>query len=242
MPLVQAVKSLTPPVLWRWAYQRLVVRGLENAQCYAPQYCPWLETSFQQRYASIKPHTLVSAERCWYLCALLRQALAAGDGSVFETGTYRGGTALMLRQEIEALPERRPFFIFDSFEGMRETDAARDRHRPGDLSDTSLEHVQSVVGTPDFITYKKGWVPETFVGLEDQRIAFAHVDVDLYASVLGSCEFIFPRLIAGGVIVFDDYGFPNNPGARSAVNEFFADARETPIVLSGGQAFVMKAP
>lgn len=242
MPLVQAIKSLTPPVLWRLAYRLLVVRDIEGADCYAPQYSPWLEPSFQQRYAKVKPHTLVSAERCWYLCALLRQAANAGDGSVFEAGTYRGGTALLLRKEIEALSAPRRFFIFDSFEGMRETDASRDRHKPGDLSDTSLEHVQSVVGTPSYITYRKGWVPETFTGLEDEHIAFAHVDVDLYASVMASCDFIYPRLIGGGVMVFDDYGFPNNPGARRAVDEFFANVRESPIVLPSGQAFVMKLP
>jgi O-methyltransferase len=242
MPLVQLLKSFTPPAFWRLAYQSLVVKGIDSASCYAPHYSPWLEEAWQQRYRSVKAHTLVSPERCWYLVSFLRQAIAAGPGSVFEAGTYRGGTALLLRQELETLSAPRQFFIFDSFEGMRETDDERDRHKPGDLADTSLEMVQKVVGRPNFITYRKGWIPESFAGLEGEAIAFAHVDLDLYASIHAACNFIYPRLIAGGVMVFDDYGFPNNPGARRAVNEFFTDKREVPIVLPSGQAVVTKLP
>lgn len=41
-------------------------------------------------------------------------------------------------------------------------------------------------------------------------------------------------------MVFDDYGFPTCPGARKAVDEFFADKRETPIVLPTGQAVAIR--
>jgi len=83
-------------------------------------------------------------------------------------------------------------------------------------------------------------MPATFAEREKARIAFAHVDVDIYRSVLDCCEFIYPRLVQGGFMLFDDYGFASCPGARRAVDEFFLDAPETPIVLGTGQAFVIK--
>ena len=54
-----------------------------------------------------------------------------------------------------------------------------------------------------------------------ERLAFAHIDVDLYRSVLDCIEFAYPRLVAGGLIVFDDYGFPSCARARQAVDQAF---------------------
>jgi O-methyltransferase len=241
MPWIGALKAVTPPVLWQLAYRNLVVRDIAGAASYRPYFSPWLEPDFQARYERVRPHTLVAPDRCWYLTAFTRQALNL-DGNFLEAGTYRGGTALLLREELERAPAGRKFYVLDSFEGMRETDATEDRHKAGDLSDTSLEAVQRVVGTPPFIEYRKGWIPETFAGLENERFAFAHVDVDLYRSILDCCDFLYPRLQPGGFMVFDDYGFSNNPGARKAVDEFFANEREVPIVLGSGQAVICKLP
>jgi hypothetical protein len=94
----------------------------------------------------------------------------------------------------------------------------------------------------DFIRIHAGFIPATFAGLDDSRVAFAHVDVDLYGSVLDCCRFIYPRLTAGGVMIFDDYGFRSCPGARKAVDEYFADKPEVVLVLPTGQAMVTALP
>jgi hypothetical protein len=44
----------------------------------------------------------------------------------------------------------------------------------------------------------------------------------------------------GGVIVCDDYGFASCPGARRAIEEFFADKPEKPLALLTGQAVIHK--
>jgi O-methyltransferase len=241
MPLVQAIKSLTPPLLWNALYRAFVVRNVDGAARYRPQYSPWLEPEFKATYEAIRPHTLVSAERCWYVAAIARQALRV-RGDVLEAGVFRGGTAILLKQEIERGGYTRMLYLHDSFEGMKRVDPAHDRHRVHDLSDTSLDRVQQVVGTGPSIVYRKGWIPETFLGLEQTVFCFSHVDVDLYQSVLDCCKFLYPRTAPGGFIVFDDYGFPNNAGARHAVDEYFVDKSEIPIVLQTGQAVMCKLP
>jgi O-methyltransferase len=123
---------------------------------------------------------------------------------------------------------------------MPKTDAAKDVHKKGDFSDTSLESVRSRV-RGDFVHFHKGLIPETFSGLESARIAFAHVDVDIYSSIRACCEFIFPRLCVGGIMIFDDYGFHTCPGARAAVDEFFLGRNAIPLALPTGQALVIKS-
>ncbi len=189
--------------------------------------------------------TLVSADRCYILYSLARQALTLG-GEVWECGVYKGGTAAMLAEIMTRTTpagqvQQQRLRLFDTFSGMPETDPEKDHHSRGDFGDVSIEDVQKAVGQADFITYHKGWIPETFKGLERSRITFAHIDVDIYKSVLDCCEFIFPRLKAGGFMVFDDYGFPTCAGARIAVDEYFLNMDVVPLVLPTGQALVFKS-
>jgi hypothetical protein len=65
-----------------------------------------------------------------------------------------------------------------------------------------------------------GLIPTTFAGLESSKIAFAHVDVDLYAPTKAALEFILPRMVEHGIVVIDDYGDPHYPGVATAVDEF----------------------
>jgi O-methyltransferase len=62
-----------------------------------------------------------------------------------------------------------------------------------------------------FVHLYKGWIPSRFIEVEDRQFSFVHIDVDLYEPILDSLNF-FPKLVKGGVIVFDDYGITQFPG------------------------------
>jgi O-methyltransferase len=149
-------------------------------------------------------------------------------GDFVECGVYKGGTAMLLASI------GRPLHLYDTFTGMPEADAIHDTHRAGDFSDTSLRAVRTLVPTA---TFHPGWIPESFANIP-ATISFAHIDVDLYRSVLDCCKYIYPRMVPGSFMVFDDYGFPSCHGARKAVDEFFADKPEIPLVVSSGHAIV----
>lgn len=149
---------------------------------------------------------------------------------IFEVGAYKGGTGLwMLGHIMEILGEtclaynQYPrLFLFDSFEGMP-VSGANDIHKIGTFSDTSYDNVVKSFSDYSNVTVVKGTVPSSFVNHcydSNVPISVAHVDVDQYESVRGSLEYIYPLLIDGGYIIIDDYGCPNCPGAKKAVDEF----------------------
>ncbi len=218
--LAAMIKSLVPPMLWHQIYRRLIVGRIPDAELYKPFYCPWLSPQFLSIHRDISPYTLVSPERAWTIHNMVAQALVL-EGDVMEAGVYKGGTARLLKRSVSSVPGRR-LFLFDSFEGMEKVNKGSDRHREGDFADTSLDRVSDVVGTESFVFYRKGWIPETFEGLETEVFCFAHIDLDLYQGIFDCLHFLYPRMPPGGVIVFDDYGFPSCPGARAAVDEFFS--------------------
>lgn len=214
---------------------------ITDPELYRPLFQPWEGAGFAPYYAIAAPASIVSRDRCYVLERLLRQTLPV-DGNVFEAGVYKGGTAAMLAFILAEAKSDKTLFLFDSFAGMPPTDAQRDWHKAGDFADTSLETVEhNLRDYADRVEIRKGFIPDTFAGLGDEEISFCHVDVDIYTSIMDTLEFVWPRLSVGGVIVFDDYGFPTCPGAREAVDLFFQGKRAVPLCLHTGQAIVFKS-
>jgi O-methyltransferase len=217
--------------------------SIADAEFYTPLFSPWNGYGEFAEYEKLaRPYTLVSPDRLYVLFSVASNAVRL-NGDFWECGVYKGGTARMLAKFLRR--NGRPgvkLHLFDTFAGMPETDREVDVHRRGDFSDTSLAAVKQVVGNEERVEFHPGWIPESFRETPEQPIAMAHVDVDIFPSVRDCCEYIYPRLLVGGVIVFDDYGFPSCPGARKAVDEFFAGKPETPIVLGTGQAVVFRSP
>jgi len=54
------------------------------------------------------------------------------------------------------------------------------------------------------------------------RVSMLFFDLDLYEPTKFALQRLWPLLVAGGVAVFDQYGFKEFPGESKAVDEFFA--------------------
>ena len=84
--------------------------------------------------------------------------------------------------------------------------------------------------------------PETTANIQSQNsYALVHLDADLYKPQLSGLEYFYPRVSRGGVIIIHDC---NNEyfGSKKAVDEFFLDKPETPILIpdKSGSAIVIK--
>jgi O-methyltransferase len=248
-PEVQAPPDLIKRILVRSGYfklrTKLAAHGqpIPDRELYQPLFSPWEgQSDFESLYQQIHPYTLCSRDRAYILWATLRQALLL-KGDVFECGVFRGGTALLEASTMarcEKTLQGKQLHLFDSFSGMPPTTAGVDRLKTGDLSTTSESGVAALLEHFAFVHIHAGFIPETFVGLQAERICWAHVDVDIYQSVRDCISYIYPRLAEGGFLIFDDYGFPSCPGARRAVDEAFLDLPEVPICLPTGQCLIVK--
>lgn len=147
------------------------------------------------------------------LNSLLSELANAPAGSVVELGVYMGGA---LEAMAKAAPHR-IMYGFDTFEGMpaalwREGEP----HGVGDFGDTSFEQVKAKM--PENVTLVRGMFPDSAVGISP-AIALAHVDFDWYESTKPAIEWLLPKMVAGGVIVFDDWEWKHCPGVKQAIEE-----------------------
>lgn len=182
--------------------------------------------------------SLVDSVRCYMLWQFLQGCMNL-PGSVAELGVYKGGTALLFTRILAgAMPK--PLHLFDTFTGMPTTDPIHDLHKTGDFDDASEAAVRTLLAGYPLAQFHVGFFPDTASGLESESFCFVHVDADIRRSVLDACAFFMPRLVPGGVMVFDDYGFESCPGAKQAVEEYFAGAADRPWYLPSGQCVVVK--
>jgi O-methyltransferase len=202
---------------------------------------PWhTDEAFVSLYDRAVLKTLVSRDRCHVLYQLAQQA-ARQPGDVAEVGVYRGGSAYLIAKVIAAGSNR--IHLFDTFTGMPPTDRKKDPyHSEGNFNDTSLDSVKTFLSECENVEYHPGFFPKTAEPVAMKRFSLVHVDVDIYKSVCDCCLFFYDRLLPGGFMVFDDYGFLRTPGAKQAVDAFFLDKPEYPCYLPTGQCLIVKAP
>ncbi len=195
------------------------------------------DTSFQGLYQSIKNFTLVDEVRCYILYQLALQSITL-DGDIAEIGVYRGGIAKLLAHIFQKTSKT--LHLFDTFFGMPPVDPTNDWIKEGSLKGASLEEMKTYLKDFPNAQMYPGIFPVTAKPVEDLRFSLVHVDVDIYKSVQDCCHFFYPRMVKGAVMVFDDYGFLSCPGARRAVDEFFADKPERICYLPTGQIILIK--
>lgn len=182
----------------------------------------------------------INSKANWRTLELAYLATRHMEGEIWEAGVYQGVTALALANCVrEYGPGDSQLRLFDTYEGMPDTDAAKDLHSKGDFANTSLDAVKDLVGGGLQVSYHKGVIPATFAGLEHSRVRLVHIDLDIYHPILATLEFCYPRMDRG-IFVFDDYGTPTCPGALEAVDKFFAGRTETVFTFATGQALAVK--
>ena len=176
--------------------------------------------------------SLISHDRLYFLYQFAKMAPEGGDFA--ELGVYKGGSARLLSY----LTDNR-VYLFDTFDGMPDTDIV-DKHQKGDFNDTSLESVKAYLSDRNNVTLMPGFFPETTKGI-DTKFSFVHIDADIYQSTKDALEYFYPRLLPGGILMFDDYYWPLCPGVNLAIEEFLIEHQAEHVInLTNGQALLIK--
>jgi len=162
--------------------------------------------------AKVQAHTLLDRDRLLAL-ASNAQICKRYSGDFAEFGVYRGGGALLLR----SIAPEKTLHLFDTFQGIPEDDVMPDGHKAGDFRDTSIKDVRKLLGDSLRVMYHQGWFP--LKRMPNTLYALVHMDADTYQSTKAGIDYFAPRLVPGGRIIFDDYGWKDCPGVKKAIHE-----------------------
>ena len=166
------------------------------------------------------------------------------SGDFVEVGCHSGQSATLFQKIIRHFDTNRTLHVYDSFEGLPEVspEDGKTSFEKGQMATTRevlLSNFQQLGLEPPVV--HQGWFEDTLPTELPERIAFAHLDGDLYASVKTSLEYVYPKLSKGAVCLIDDYCDPAIfdaynpfPGVKQACDEFMIDKREKVSVLYAG--------
>ncbi len=179
-------------------------------------------------------------------------------GCIIELGVFRGASFFSWSVFLETFcpfDRHRKVYGFDTFEGLGrfttkdgadeegriETDESVGRFE-GSFESTAKEaqtlvEMHNADGMFPGMERSKvivGDILETLPTFVEENpglaISLLHFDVDLYEPTRKALELLYPKVVPGGVVVFDEYGLLAWPGETNAVNEYFATLPEAPVI------------
>lgn len=171
-------------------------------------------------------------------------------GDIVELGVYRGASLLSWANflEIRNMGDRAKRVIgFENFAGFKTLDPEDGAADPrvgkvpggfdGGVFEAQLRDAIAIYDRDRFIGYKprvvvvKGDIEESVPRFVTEnpgtRISLLHFDCDVYRPTLRALETLWPLVVPGGVVLFDEYAIPPWEGESRAVDEFFAGQRIT---------------
>lgn len=193
------------------------------------EYCDIIGDEFWSLVPLVYDYTELPIPVLFNLYSAARYILSAGiPGDFVECGVFMGGSIMMMEHVLlrhDPSQDRRVFAL-DTFSGfVRRSDgldvdimtgAPVCLPDPFDSSEGAIENMTSVGF--ERLCVVKGDVLETIPTLGTQQISLLRLDTDTYDTTKFELEQLYDRVVPGGVVIVDDYGYTF--GCKKAVDDF----------------------
>ncbi|MFF7011596.1 TylF/MycF/NovP-related O-methyltransferase [Streptomyces fimicarius] len=215
----------------------------------APAFPEDYDDEAKEIIRAVKPYSMTSPERLnAFILATRHIARHNIPGDIVECGVWRGGSMQACARTLLSVGEtERDLYLFDTYEGMTPPtaeDLRRDGRSAQELLDAqgkdrpiwavaSLEDVkagfENIPYPKERVHYVQGRVEDTVPAQAPEQISILRLDTDWYASTKHELDHLYGRLVSGGVLLIDDYGYWQ--GSRQAVDEFLDKTGEQLLLL-----------
>lgn len=177
----------------------------------------------------------------WLYCLELTKNL---NGDICELGVGPGRFTIYCGTYLKNHNSKKIYYGFDTFEGfpyIHEYDIEglseyrKKFTKIGHYSSFNLSYIQKLIKAArveNYIKLYKGDFKSTLPAIPQKQFSFAYMDCDLYESYKIGLQYVYPKVVPNGIILFDEYErITEWPGARRAIDEFFRDKPEKPVKL-----------
>ena len=186
--------------------------------------------TFESVYNFIRPseamlYGLKTKDRCldhWNQVEAVKNI----KGNFIEVGVWRGGSASLIASQMKNLGLTDTLFLCDTWSGVPKSKIdSSDLYCGNEHHDATIQQVTRLffdLKLDDLnIEILEGIFPDETSKLipENTKFKYVSLDTDIYESTHECFNFLWPNIVSGGIVIIDDYLWPNTPGITKFVNE-----------------------
>lgn len=210
-------------------------------------YSPWYnDENFLIIFEKFKKLTMLNDQRAYSIYSAINN-IKNLQGNLIEVGMWKGGISFLMAEKLKNIESKKKVISFDTFEGVIKSSDKDTFYENGEHNDTDMSEVLKKKGEFKLnnINIYKGIFPENFKNNNEVKeltklICMAHIDVDTYKSAEDTMLEIWPKIVSGGIVIFDDYGFHQADGIRKFVDNFKNLNQCIHFYNQNGQAIIIK--
>ena len=176
---------------------------------------------------------------CWF--ANMVKGL---EGDFVECGVNTGAYSRAVIEYVDFQKLNKTFFLLDTYEGLVPSMLNKEEIESGlDVYLTYYKDVYEGVKktfAPFNTKIIKGPVPGTLTECTASKICYLSIDMNCVEPEIAAAEYFWDKVVKGGVIILDDYGFPMHIHQKLAFDKFAKDKNAEILCLPTGQGIIIK--
>jgi hypothetical protein len=205
------------------------------------------DSKFQKAYsaaADTKPWDGFTLQWRVYIVCFFAEHVKSLNGDFVECGVNTGAYAKAIIQYTNFNDTGKMFHLLDTYNGLVSELVSQEE------KDAGLENYlkqyknvyEKVVETfkNDKVNLIKGIVPETLPLCKTEKIAYLSIDMNCVEPEIMALEYFYEKVVSGGVIILDDYGFPQHKNQKMAHDQFAKRKAISILSLPTGQGIIFK--
>jgi len=144
-------------------------------------------------------------------------------GDFVECGTNTGIMSLAICDYINFNETGKNFYLFDTYEGIPPEQIGKNEahaHQQNAMYRDCYDIAKNNFAPYRNATLVKGKVPDTLTLHQIDRVCYLMLDMNIALPERAALEFFWDKIVPGGIVLFDDYGWLGYEVQKDAHDEF----------------------
>ena len=168
-----------------------------------------------------------------HICTWAAQQALSLEGDFVECGVWYGVLSKTVCEYVNFGSTGRNFYLIDSW------GAQEGSHPNPNYQEDIFDLVKNRFSMYPNVHLVRGLVPKVLEQVPTTKVAYLAIDMNGSVAELAALEFFYEKMVSGGVIYLDDYGW-GYPDLRRVVNNFLADKPESLLHFPSGNSIIVK--
>ncbi len=166
------------------------------------------------------------------------------EGDFVDCGVNTGFCARAIVNYVDFNKLKKKYFLMDTFSGMDERyssdyEMQRDQ-KLGYKKKTDLYEQVLKTFRGFNVEIIKGAIPDTLPLALTEKVSYLSVDMNCVRPEVDALNFFWPKMVSGGLIILDDYGYPGAIEQKHAHDQFARSKGVEVLSLPTSQGLIIK--